>query len=105
LTGKHLNGVLPNSRLGLFPQFSRYSNENCIRATKLYQELAKANGLTLTQMALAFVNQQDFVTSTIIGATTLEQLQENIAAFETILSSEIINEINKIQDLIPNPAP
>jgi aryl-alcohol dehydrogenase-like predicted oxidoreductase len=56
-------------------------------------------------MALAFVNQQDFVTSTIIGATTLEQLQENIAAFETILSSEIINEINKIQELITNPAP
>ena len=105
LTGKHLSGIIPNSRLGLFPQFSRYSNENCIRATKLYQELALANGLTLTQMALAFVNQQDFVTSTIIGATTMEQLQENIAAFETVLSSEVINEINKIQELIPNPAP
>ena len=105
LTGKHLSGIIPNSRLALFPQFSRYSNENCIRATKLYQELAQANGLTLTQMALAFVNQQDFVTSTIIGATTMEQLQENIAAFETVLSSEVINEINKIQELIPNPAP
>ncbi|NBU80306.1 MAG: NADP(H)-dependent aldo-keto reductase [Flavobacteriaceae bacterium] len=105
LTGKHLNGVIPNSRLGLFPQFSRYSNENCHKATKLYQELAQANGLTLTQMALAFVNQQDFVTSTIIGATTMEQLQENVAAFETVLSSEVINEINKIQELIPNPAP
>lgn len=105
LTGKHLSGIIPNSRLGLFPQFSRYSNENCIRATKLYQELAQANGLTLTQMALAFVNQQDFVTSTIIGATTMEQLQENIAALETVLSSEVINEINKIQELIPNPAP
>ena len=105
LTGKHLNGVLPNSRLGLFPQFSRYSNENCHRATKLYQELALANEITLTQMALAFVNQQDFVKSTIIGATTMQQLQENIAAFETVLSSEVINEINKIQELIPNPAP
>jgi aryl-alcohol dehydrogenase-like predicted oxidoreductase len=105
LTGKHLSGIIPNSRLALFPQFSRYSNENCIRATKLYQELAQANGLTLTQMALAFVNQQDFVTSTIIGATNMEQLQENIAAFETVLSSEVINEINKIQELIPNPAP
>jgi aryl-alcohol dehydrogenase-like predicted oxidoreductase len=105
LTGKHLCGIIPNSRLGLFPQFSRYSNENCIRATKLYQELALANGLTLTQMALAFVNQQDFVTTTIIGATTMKQLQENIAAFETVLSLEVINEINKIQELIPNPAP
>ena len=105
LTGKHLNGILPNSRLGLFPQFSRYSNENCTRATKLYQELAITNGMTLTQMALAFVNQQNFVTSTIIGATTLEQLQENIAAFETVLSTEVINEINKIQEVFPNPAP
>jgi aryl-alcohol dehydrogenase-like predicted oxidoreductase len=105
LTGKHLNGIQPTSRLGLFPQFTRYSNENCFKATKLYKELAESNGLTLTQMALAFVNQQDFTTATIIGATTMEQLQENIAAFETVLSPKIISEINKIQELIPNPAP
>lgn len=105
LTGKHLNGTLPNSRLGLFPQFTRYSNENCHRATKLYQELAQENGLTLTQMALAFVNHQDFVTSTIIGATTMEQLAENIDAFSTTLSPEIISGIHRIQELIPNPAP
>ena len=105
LTGKHLNGTLPTSRLGLYPQFTRYSNDNCHRATKLYQTLALDNGLTLTQMALAFVNQQDFVTSTIIGATTMNQLQENIAAFETVLTPEIISAINKIQELIPNPAP
>ena len=105
LTGKHLNGILPNSRLGIFPQFFRYSNANCHNVTKLYQKLAHENGLTLTQMALAFVNQQDFVTSTIIGATTMEQLRENIAAFETVLAPEIILEIDKIQELIPNPAP
>lgn len=105
LTGKHLNGTLPTSRLGLFPQFTRYANDNCHKATTLYNEIAKANGLTLTQLALAFVNQQDFVMSTIIGATTLEQLQENVGAFDTVLSPEIISEINKIQDLIPNPAP
>ncbi|MGL2962827.1 aldo/keto reductase [Flavobacterium sp. RSB2_4_14] len=105
LTGKHLNGILPNSRLGLFPQFTRYSSENCLKATQLYYQLAQDNGLTLTQMALAFVNQQDFVTSTIIGATSLEQLSENIAAFDVTLSPEIIAQINKIQELIPNPAP
>jgi len=105
LTGKHLNGILPTSRLGLFPQFTRYANENCLKATKLYQEIAKSNGLTLTQMALAFVNQQDFVTATIVGATTVGQLQENIAAFETVLSSKVISEINTIQELFPNPAP
>lgn len=105
LTGKHLNGILPTSRLGLFPQFTRYSNENCTKATKMYHDLAESNGLTLTQMALAFVNQQDFVTATIVGATSLEQLQENIEAFETVLSSKIISEINTIQELFPNPAP
>lgn len=105
LTGKHLNGIQPDSRLGLFPQFSRYSNENCHKATKLYQELAQDNGLTLTQMALAFVNQQDFVMSTIIGATTMEQLQENIASFEVQLSPEVVAGINKIQAVIPDPAP
>jgi len=105
LTGKHLNGIQPTSRLGLFPQFTRYSSENCLKATKLYHQLAKDHGLTLTQMALAFVNQQDFVTATIVGATTVSQLQENIAAFEVTLSPEIIMGINKIQELIPNPAP
>jgi aryl-alcohol dehydrogenase-like predicted oxidoreductase len=105
LTGKHLNGTQPTSRLGLFPQFTRYANENCHQATKLYQELAQDNGLTLTQMALAFVNQQAFVMSTIIGATTMQQLQENIAAFEVQLSPEVITGINKIQAVFPDPAP
>ena len=105
LTGKHLDSIIPESRLGLFPQFSRYSNENCIKATKLYKELANQNELSLTQMALAFVNQQDFVTATIIGATTMEQLNENINAFDVVLSTETIKEINKIQELFPNPAP
>jgi aryl-alcohol dehydrogenase-like predicted oxidoreductase len=100
-----LNGIQKNSRLDLFRNFVRYTNENCFKATKLYKELAEANGLTLTQMAIAFVHRQKFVTSTIIGATTMEQLQENIAAFDTILSDEIVAEIEKIQELIPNPAP
>jgi aryl-alcohol dehydrogenase-like predicted oxidoreductase len=105
LTGKHLKVVDPTSRIGLFPQFTRYTNENCHKATKLYQDLALANGLTLTEMAIAFVNQQRFVTSTIIGATTMKQLEEDINAHSVFLSPEIINEINKIQELLPNPAP
>ena len=105
LTGKHLNGIEKNSRLDLFRNFTRYTNDNCFKATKLYKELAEANGLTLTQMAIAFVHRQQFVTSTIIGATTMEQLQENIAAFDTILSAEMVAEIESIQELIPNPAP
>jgi aryl-alcohol dehydrogenase-like predicted oxidoreductase len=105
LTGKHLNGIAKNSRLDLFRNFVRYTNENCFKATQLYKELAEKNGLTLTEMAMAFVNQQEFVTSTIIGATTMEQLKENIAAFDVQLNEEIITEIEKIQELIPNPAP
>ena len=105
LTGKHLNGLQPDSRLGLFPQFTRYASENCWKATQLYQQLVMDNGLTLTQMALAFVNQQDFVMSTFIGATKMEQLQENIAAFSTVLSTEVVAEINKIQAVFPDPAP
>ena len=105
LTGKHLNGIQPDSRLGLFPNFIRYTNENCFTATQFYKKLADDNGLTLTEMALAFVNQQDFVASTIIGATNLEQLKENIDAFEITLPDDVVNQINAIQEIVPNPAP
>jgi aryl-alcohol dehydrogenase-like predicted oxidoreductase len=105
ITGKHLNGIVPNSRLALFPHFTRYTNDNCHKATKLYQELAHDCGLTVTEMGIAFVHHQKFVTSTIIGATTLEQLEENINAFDIELSEKVLAEINKIQELIPNPAP
>ncbi len=105
LTGKHQNGILPNSRNGLFPQFIRYTNENCKKAIKLYQKLAFENNLTLTEMSLAFVQQQQFVTSTIIGATSIEQLNENIKTHSVVLSNETLLEINKIQELIPDPAP
>lgn len=106
LSGKYLTAEsLPNARINLFPQYSRYSSSQCTEATRLYQEIAQKNGLTLTEMALAFVNQQAFVTSTIIGATTMEQLKENIASIEVVLSDEIIAEINAVQDIIPDPAP
>ena len=105
LTGKHLNDVQPDSRIGLFPQFTRYSSASSTKATGLYQELAYAHGLTLTQLALAFVQQQAFVTSTIIGATNLTQLKENINTHELVLAKEILKDINKIQELIPDPAP
>ncbi|ENA1815202.1 aldo/keto reductase [Flavobacterium psychrophilum] len=105
LTGKHLNGIRTNSRLELFPNFTRYTNENCYKATKLYQDLGQDLGLTVTELALAFVNHQQFVTSTIIGATSIDQLEENINAFDVMLTDAVLSEINKIQELIPNPAP
>ena len=105
LSGKYLNGINPEYRMAKFPQFVRYTGENALKATRLYNDLAEANDLTIAQMALAFVHQQSFVTSTIIGATSLEQLKANIDAFEVVLSPEVLAEINKIQELIPNPAP
>ena len=105
LSGKYLDGIPENSRIKLFPNFVRYTSENCHKATRLYNELALQNRLTLNQLAHAFVNQQQFVTSTIIGATSILQLEENIAAFDVVLTSEILLEIEKIQEMIPNPAP
>jgi aryl-alcohol dehydrogenase-like predicted oxidoreductase len=106
LSGKYIkNTASDNARLKLFPRFARYSSEQATTATKHYLELAEANSLTLAQMALAFVNQRPFVTSNIIGATNLEQLKENISSAEIELSDALLNEINNIHAVIPNPAP
>ena len=94
------------SRLGLFGDwFTRYSNEKCHEATSKYQTIAQKYNISLCQMALAFVNSRPFVTSNIIGATTIEQLKENIESIDVNLCEEIIDEINNIHDGIPNPAP
>nr|WP_315197854.1 NADP(H)-dependent aldo-keto reductase [uncultured Flavobacterium sp.] len=106
LSGKFLTGEShPNARLSLFPQYTRYSSAKSAEATKLYQEVAHKHGLTLTQLALAFVQQQSFVTSSIIGATTMEQLKENIDTITVSLSEEVLKEIDAIQAIIPDPAP
>ena len=106
LTGKFRHGARPaNARVTLFSRFSRYSNPQSEWATEQYAQLAEKHGLSLTQLALAFIKQQFFVTSTIIGATNLEQLKENIDAFEIYLSPEILAEIEAIHIQQPNPAP
>ena len=106
LSGKFLTGENhPNARIKLFPQYSRYNSEQCTEATRLYQEIAKKNGLTLTELSLAFIEQQPFLTSTIIGATTMEQLKENIDSIKVLLSDEILKAIDEVQAAIPDPAP
>ena len=106
LSGKFLTGEShPNARINLFPQFSRYNSEQSAAATRLYHEIAQQNGLTLTQLALAFIEQQPFVTSTIIGATTMEQLKENIDTINVTLSEELLQAIDGVQAKIPDPAP
>lgn len=106
LSGKYLNGATPkNSRVTLFPAYSRYHSESSFRAVEKYNAIAEKHGMRLAQLSLAFVRQQPFVSSTIIGATTLDQLSENIDSINITLSEEILNEINAVHAEIPNPAP
>ncbi|MGE8558536.1 NADP(H)-dependent aldo-keto reductase [Acinetobacter sp. UBA3106] len=106
LTGKFRHGARPaNARVTLFSRFSRYSNPESEWATEQYAQLAEKHGLTPTQLALAFIKQQFFVTSTIIGATNLDQLKENIQAFDIDLSAEVLQAIEDIHRQQPNPAP
>lgn len=106
LSGKYRHGAKPEKgRITLFSRFSRYSNPQSDWATEQYAQLAEKHGLTLTQLALAFIKQQFFVTSTIIGATNTQQLKENIQAFQVNLSDEILQGIEDIHRQQPNPAP
>ena len=105
LSGKYRGDQKPKkARLTLFPHYDRYSSDPCNRSVELYHELAESNGLTLTQLALSFVNDRPFVTSNIIGATDLIQLKENIETVNIRLNENILDEINKIHELIPNPS-
>jgi aryl-alcohol dehydrogenase-like predicted oxidoreductase len=106
LTGKYLDGTsTPASRLNQFHQFTRYEGTTTQAACKAYVELAKQHGMSPTQMALAFVNTRPFVTSNIIGATTLQQLAENIASAEVTLPEELLAGIESIHATYSNPAP
>lgn len=106
LSGKYVKGIAgDNSRLKLFPRFARYSSEQSTLATKKYLELAEQNHLSLAQVSLAFVNRQPFVTSNIIGASSLIQLKENINSINLTLNEELMEQIENIHAIIPNPAP
>ena len=105
LTGKYRNGMPENSRFRLFPNLARFNGDNSILATEEYYKVAQEFGLSLTHMALAFVTSRPFVTSNIIGATNLDQLNENIDSAEITLSKEVLKAIEKVQETIPNPAP
>jgi len=106
LSGKYIKGKADdNARLKLFPRFARYSGEKAEDAAKHYLKIAEGNNMTLAQMSLAFVNQQPFVTSTIIGATNIEQLKENIDSIDVTLSEDVLQQIEEVHQVIPNPAP
>jgi aryl-alcohol dehydrogenase-like predicted oxidoreductase len=106
LSGKYLGRQRPaNARITLFSRFDRYTNPESERATERYVALAREHGLSPAQMALAWVTSRPFVTSNIIGATTLEQLEENLQSTELTLSQEILQGIESIHQTQPNPAP
>ena len=106
LTGKYFNNKIPkNSRLDLFPTLKRYNSKSSMEAALSYQKIANKYNLSLTNLALSFVNDRPFVTSNIIGATSIDQLKENIESINVKLSDEIIKEINLVQEMHPNPAP
>jgi aryl-alcohol dehydrogenase-like predicted oxidoreductase len=106
LSGKYLGGKRPEgARLTLFDRFSRYSNPEATRATEAYAALAAEHGLSLTAMALAFVTSRTFVTSNIIGATSMAQLKENIDTHDLKLSDAVLDGIEAIHVSQPNPSP
>ena len=107
LTGKYRNKQIPkNSRLDLFyDNYPRYHNPRTYDAVDEYFKIAKKYKLSLAQLSLAFVNSRDFLTSNIIGATSMEQLKENIDSIKISLNQKIIEEINLVHENNPNPAP
>ena len=106
LSGKYINGTADkNSRMLQFKNFNRYLSPACTDATKAYMEVASKHNVSLTQMALAWVNTRPFVTSNIISATTMDQLKEDLNSINFNLSEEILKDIDSVYQRYPDPAP
>jgi len=106
LSGKYLDGQNPKgARLTLFPEFGRYLAPLGRAATQAYVDIAGQAGLDRAQMALAYVNTRRFVTSTIIGATTMDQLAANIASTQITLTTDVVNAIEAAHENHTYPSP
>ena len=106
LTGKYVDDPATPGRVTLFLGYAqRYKKPGVPAAAKAYAELARAHGLTPTQLALSFVYHRWFVSTTIIGATRMSQLEENIAAYQVKLSQAVLAEIEQLHLVMMNPAP
>lgn len=106
LSGKYRHGAVPeNSRLALFQRFQRYTKPQGFAAVERYAKIADDAGMSLAVMSLAFVTQQAFVASNIIGATTMAQLRENIGSADVVLSGDVLDAINAVHAEISNPCP
>ena len=105
LSGKYRNGQMPkNARMTLFKGWERMINPLAMKAYDEYYNLAKEYNMTMVQLAQAFVNSRPFVTSNIIGATTMDQLKENIGSIDIEITEEIMEKINLIHNSNPNPS-
>lgn len=106
LSGKYLDGARPaDARLTLFERFQRYTNPLAEQATRDYVTIAREHGHDPAQMALAYVNSRSFLTSNIIGATTMAQLESNLASESLTLDQPVLEAIEAVHQRIPNPAP
>ncbi|PXX90219.1 NADP(H)-dependent aldo-keto reductase [Marinobacter vulgaris] len=106
LSGKYLDGHRPEgARLTRFDRFTRYTSERGFEATRAYVDLAGQHGLSPVQMALAYVTSRDFVTSNIIGATTLEQLRENLGSASVALGDDVLEAIEELNGKYTYPCP
>jgi len=106
LTAKYIDNPEAKGRVTMFLGYAqRYKKPGVFPASAAYAKLARAHGLTPTQLALSFVYHRWFVSSTIIGATTMQQLKENIDAWDTKLAPEVLQEIEHLHLTMMNPAP
>lgn len=106
LTGKYLNGAKPaGARNTLFSRFTRYSSDQAQQAVAAYVEIAKRHNLVPAQMALAFVRQQRFVASTLLGATSLAQLKTNVESLSVTLDDAVLSELDAVHQRFTYPSP
>ena len=106
LSGKYRNGKMPkDSRMALFKGWERHLNPLAMEAYDKYFKLAKDFNLTMVQLAQSFVNSRPFVTSNIIGATTMDQLKENVESINIEFTDEMMDRVNEIHNNNPNPSP
>ena len=106
LSGKYRNGKMPkDSRMALFKGWERHLNPLAMEAYDKYFKLAKDLNLTMVQLAQSFVNSRPFVTSNIIGATTMDQLKENVESINIEFTDEMMERVNEIHNNNPNPSP
>ncbi|AJQ95420.1 NADP(H)-dependent aldo-keto reductase [Gynuella sunshinyii] len=105
LSGKYLDSTPANGRLTLFERFKRYSNPHVTPVVRRYADIARQSQLSPAQMALAYVNSRPFVTANIIGATTMEQLRENIDSIHVELNDDVLAAIELVHQEVSNPCP